>query len=150
MFSYWILIFSRFSRTLNAARVILKTFTHLTIKTTVKGGTQRRNLLNCNKLRINQESQNLGTTTVYQIPRNCMLEDCCIVKAWSHCFIFEKNHDKGWDILKILNTWTKGWCKCLIDEMQIYRYLIIFYNETLYVDSTGTGVHIHCTMHSFK
>lgn len=37
----------------------------------------------------NQESQNLGTTTVYQIPRNCMLEVCCIVKAWSHCFIFE-------------------------------------------------------------
>lgn len=32
-----------------------------------------------------------------------------------------------------------------------YRYLIIFYNyKTLYVDSTGTGVHIHCTMHSFK
>lgn len=49
--SYWIFTFCRFSRTLNAARVTLETFTHRTIKTTVNGGTEGRNLLNCKKLR---------------------------------------------------------------------------------------------------
>lgn len=51
-----------------------------------------------------------------------MLEDCCIVKACSHCFIFEKkNHDKGREILKILNT--RGWFKCYNDEMQVYMLM---------------------------
>lgn len=55
--SYWILTFCRFSRTLNAARVTLETFTHRTIKTTVNGGTERRNLLHCKKLRKSRISK---------------------------------------------------------------------------------------------
>lgn len=116
--SYWILTFCRFSRTLNAARVTLETFTHRTIKTTVNGGTERRNLLHCKKLRKSRISK-LGDHNSVPNPKEL---HACIVKAWSHCFIFEKkNHDKGWEILKILNM--RGWFKCSNDEMQVYMLM---------------------------
>lgn len=119
--SYWILTFCRFSRTLNAARVTLETFTHRTIKTTVNGGTERRNLLNCKKLRKTRISK-LGDHN--SVPNPKELHAWRLV-LWKHgatvLFLKKKNHDKGWEILKILNT--RGWFKCYYDEMQVYMLM---------------------------
>lgn len=120
--SYWIFTFCRFSRTLNAARVTLETFTHRTIKTTVNGGTERRNLLHCKKLRKSRISKLWG-------PQQCTKSQgtACLktVVLWKHAvtvlFLKKKNHDKGWEILKILNT--RGWFKCYNDEMQVYMLM---------------------------
>lgn len=80
--SYWILTFCRFSRTLNAARVTLETFTHRTIKTTVNGGTERRNLLNCKKLRKSRISK-LGDHNSVPNPKE---RTACLktVVLWKH------------------------------------------------------------------
>lgn len=121
--SYWILTFCRFSRTLNAARVTLETFTHRTIKTTVNGGTERRNLLHCKKLRKSRISK-LGDHNSVPNPKE---RTACLktVVLWKHAvtvlFLKKKNHDKGWEILKILNT--RGWFKCYNDEMQVYMLM---------------------------
>lgn len=116
--SYWILTFCRFSRTLNAARVTLETFTHRTIRMTVNGGTERRNLLNCKKLRKSRISK-LGDHNSVPNPKELHAWRLLYCESMESLFYFwKKNHDKGWEILKILNT--RGWFKCYNDEMQVY------------------------------
>lgn len=120
--SYWIFTFCRFSRTLNAARVTLETFTHRTIKTTVNGGTERRNLLNCKKLRKSRISK-LGDHNSVPNPEELHAWRLLYCESMQSLFYFwrKKNHDKGWEILKILNT--RGWFKCYNDEMQVYMLM---------------------------
>lgn len=120
--SYWILTFCRFSRTLNAARVTLETFTHRTIKTTVNGGTERRNLLHCKKLRKSRISK-LGDHNSVPNPKELHAWRLLYCESMEPLFYFwkKKNHDKGWEILKILNT--RGWFKCYNDEMQVYMLM---------------------------
>lgn len=119
--SYWILTFCRFSRTLNAARVTLETFTHRTIKTTVNGGTEGRNLLHCKKLRKSRISK-LGDHNSVPNPKELHAWRLMYCESMQSLFYFwKKNHDKGWEILKILNT--RGWFKCYNDEMQVYMLM---------------------------
>lgn len=123
MFPIEYLTFCRFSRTLNAARVTLETFTHRTIKTTVNGGTERRNLLHCKKLRKSRISK-LGDHNSVPNPKELhawRLLYCESMHGVTVLFLKKKNHDKGWEILKILNT--RGWFKCYNDEMQVYMLM---------------------------
>lgn len=95
--SYWILTFCRFSRTLNAARVTLETFTHRTIKTTVNGGTERRNLLHCKKLRKSRISK-LGDHNSVPNPKELHAWRLLYCESMQSLFYFWKK--KSWQRLR--------------------------------------------------